>query len=135
MTDKKPEVKKPEVDWMDDLNKENIEKVAKLDILPALKIGLDDVVNVKVHTLPKLTLFADDNEYFTMLVEVAEVIYQFNCHAKSFRFQLATLITKRLNGKGMSLIGQTIQISKTIAKIDTTGFKGNAEVYQVSLIK
>ena len=126
--------KKEKANWMDDLDKEKVKKVAKLNILPSLKIGIDDVYNVKVHSLPNLTKFADDNEYFTMLVETNEVIYQFNCNAMSFRFQLATLIEKKLKGNSESLIGKTIQISKTIAKIDTSTFKGNAEVYQVSLI-
>lgn len=120
--------------WMDDIDLEAVKKVAKLNIMPSLKIGLDDVYNVKVHSLPTITTFADNNQYFTMLVELNEVIYQFNCNARSFRFQLGALIEKRFEGKMESLLGKTIQISKTIAQIDTLAFKGKAEVYQVCLI-
>ena len=125
---------KPEKSWMDDLDKEKVKKVADLNILPSIKIGIDDIYNVKVHSLPKLTKFADDNEYFNMLVELNDVIYQFNCNAMSFRFQLATLLEKHLKGNAEALIGKTIQISKTIAKLNTPTFKGNAEVYQIALI-
>ena len=127
--------------WMDDIDLESVKKVSELNILPTLKINYDkvnnisDVYNVIVLGVPTLTMFADDNEYFVMLVELNEVVHQFNCNGKSFRFQLATLIEKKFEGKAENLIGHTIQISKTMANINTPAFKGMAEVYQVSLIQ
>ena len=136
------ETEKTEVyNFMDNLDKQKVEKVAKLNILPTFKVEYDhknkisDIFNVKVHSLPKPTKFADGNIYDTMLLEMNEVIYQFNCNAESFKFQLAVLISKHFNNNIESLIGHIIQISKTLAKIDTDKFKGTAEVYQVSLIK
>jgi len=127
--------------WMDDIDLESVKKVSELNILPTLKVNYDkvnnisDVYNVIVLGLPTLTMFADNNQYFVMLIEHNEVIYQFNCNGKSFRFQLATLIEKKFKGIPDNLIGHTIQISKTMANINTPAFKGKAEVYQVSLIQ
>lgn len=133
--------KDQEKNWMDDIDLESVKKVSELNILPTLKINYDkvnnisDVYNVIVLGLPTLTMFADNNQYFVMLIEHNDVVHQFNCNGKSFRFQLATLIEKKFNGKAENLVGHTIQISKTIADINTPAFKGKAEVYQVSLIE
>jgi len=127
--------------FMDNLEMDKVDKVSELNILPTLKVSYDkinkisDVFNVKVHSLPTPTKFADGNTYDTMLLEMNDVIYQFNANGKSFQFQLGVLITKHFEGKLEKLIGHIIQISKTMAKIDTPNFKGVAEVYIVSLIK
>lgn len=124
---KKPINSDNDNDWLSDLNLENIEKSANLDIKPTLKIQLDDSVNVRILTLPKLTLFADNNEYYTMLVEKDNIEYQLNCNAKSFRFQLAVLQKKTGN-----LLNKRINITKVIG--NTKGYR-NAELYQLTLIE
>ena len=139
---KKPEQdQEQEYNFMEHLDKTKIEKVAKLNILPTFKVNYDqknnisDIYNAIVLSLPKPTLFADGNTYLTMLLEMNQVVYQFNCNAESFQFQLAVLIEKHFEGVIKDLITHEIQISKTMAKIDTDNFKGKAEVYQISLIK
>ena len=139
---KKPEQdQEQEYNFMEHLNRIKVEKVAKLNILPTFKVNYDqknkvsDIYNVIVLSLPKPTDFADGNTYLTMLLEMNQVVYQFNCNAESFQFQLAVLIEKHFEGVIKDLITHEIQISKTMAKIDTDNFKGKAEVYQISLIK
>ncbi len=128
-------------DFMAHMDKAKVKKVAELNILPTFKVEYDsknkisDIYDVIVLSLPNPTKFADGNTYLTMLVELNNVVYQFNCNAESFQFQLAVLIEKHFNGVIKDLLTHTIQISKTEAKIDTVNFKGLAEVYQVSLIK
>lgn len=114
-------------DWLDDLDMGNIEKSANLDIKPSLKINLNDSVNVVIIEKPVLTEFADGNSYYTMIVEKNDIHYQFNCNAKSFRFQLAVLQKKHGN-----LINKRINITKVIG--NTKEFK-NAELYQLTLIE
>ena len=138
---KEKDTEKEVYNFMDNLEMEKVDKVSKLNILPTLKVSynerdnVSDVFNVKVHSLPTPTLFADGNTYDTMLLEMNDVIYQFNANGRSFQFQLAVLIQKHFKGILEKLIGHIIQISKTMAKIDTPNFKGKAEVYIVSLIK
>ena len=139
---KKPEQdQEQEYNFMEHLNRIKVEKVAKLNILPTFKVNYDqknkvsDIYNVIVLSLPKPTDFADGNTYLTMFLEMNQVVYQFNCNAESFQFQLAVLIEKHFKGVIKDLITHEIQISKTMAKIDTPTFKGMAEVYQISLIK
>ena len=69
--------KEPNDSWLSDLNVENIEKSANLDIKPTFKIALDETVICKIIELPKLTKFHDGNSYFTMLLEKNQVIYQY----------------------------------------------------------
>ena len=127
--------------FMNKLDMAKVRKVSELNILPTFKVNYDqkehtsDIYNVIVLSLPNPTKFADGNTYLTMLVEMNGVVYQFNCNAESFQFQLGVLIEKHFEGKIDDLITHTIQISKTMAKIDTDNFKGKAEVYQISLIK
>ena len=141
MAKKIDQEKEAKFNFMDNLNMEKVSKVAKLNILPTFKVNYDqkqnisDIYNVVVLSLPNPTKFADGNTYLTMLVEMNEVVYQFNANAESFQFQLGVLIEKHFEGKIDDLLTHTIQISKTMAKIDTPTFKGMAEVYQVSLVK
>ena len=142
MVDKKQDqVKKIDVnDWTVDIDKASVKKIADLNIIPQLSIvALDTKGNfsnltVKVKTLPKLTRFADGNDYFVMFVEQNNMVYQMVCSAVSFRQQLAVIIYKEFDDDSTLLIGQTINITKQIADIDTSKFKGKAEVYLITLI-
>jgi len=115
--------------WLDDLDIGNVEKSAKLNIIPSLKVELDETKIVKIIEMPKKTKFADNNIYFTMLLEMNGVKYQMNVNAKSFRFQLATLIKKNEN---TSMIGKTIAISKSKVKMKAYP---NAELYSIQMIE
>jgi hypothetical protein len=121
--------------WKKGLDMNSVRKVAELNILPSIKIDLGDIVNLKIHSLPTPTKFADGNTYETMLVELSENIYQLNCNAESFKFQFAVLSEKHFNGIDENMVGHTIQVSKIETYIDTPKFKGKAEVYQISLVK
>jgi len=126
--------------WMSDLKKADIKKIAQLNIIPTLKVepidnrGNFEVLTVKVKTLPKLTEFADGNWYFVMMVEQNEMVYQMVCSARSFRQNLAVIIEKHFDGDSDLLIGRKLNITKVIADIDTSNFKGKAEVYQITLV-
>ncbi len=135
------EIENEVYDFMAQLDLAKVKKVSELNILPTFQVNIDkktnvsDIYNAIVLSLPKPTKFADGNTYLTMLLEMREVIYQFNCNAKSFQFQLGVLVEKHFKGISKDLITHEIQISKTMAKIDTDNFKGTAEVYQIALIK
>ena len=116
-------------EWLSDLDMTNVEKSSKLDIIPTLKIAINEHIDVIIKTLPVKTKFADNNLYFTMIVEKERMEYQFNCEAKSFRFQLAVLAEK-LGGMD-KLIEKTIRISAI--KGNTKEFK-NIKLYNVSLL-
>jgi len=143
MVDKKQDQEK-QIDvnnWTVDIDKASVKKIADLNIIPQLSIvALDTKGNfsnltVKVKTLPKLTRFADGNDYFVIFVEQNDMVYQMVCSAVSFRQQLAVIIYKEFNDDSTLLIGQMINITKQIAEIDTPKFKGKAEVYLITLIK
>jgi len=58
------EIKPSDLDWLNDINMENVNKVSELDIIPSIKVGLNESVKIKLLELPKSIKFADNNEYF-----------------------------------------------------------------------
>ena len=112
-------------EYLTQFKSSDLKKVAKLDILPSLKLALNDSVVVKVISIPIPTLFADGQTYFTMKLEHNGVLKQFVAQANSFRFQLGVLAEKL-----GSVVGKTIVISKEKVKMKKYP---NAELYSVSL--
>lgn len=121
--------------WLDDLDLDNVKKVSEMNIIPQLKIADNSSEIVQVVSLPELTKYADDNEYYTMLVKQNSEIYQINCNAKSFRFQLASICVRDLNNDFSTLIDKTIKISKSEGTVDTDVYKGKAQMYRITLIQ
>lgn len=118
---------KPETpDYMKDLNFTNVKKSAKLDILPQLKIPTSESREVVILSEPTITMFADNNEYYTMIVLHNGIKKQFVCQAKSFRYQYAVMVEK-----GIDLINKTVIISKDKVKMKKYP---NAELYSISLV-
>lgn len=85
--------------WMDDINIESVEKVAKLDIKPSLVFGTpSETMSIKhrviIISLPEIVVFADGNKYFCMNIIHDGIQKQLVAEAKSLRFSLAVLIKK-----------------------------------------
>lgn len=132
MTTKKDSESVINADWLSDLDMDNVDKSAEMDILPEIKITLNNPITVVVNSLPILTEFQGKEagkKYYIMTVKQNEVIYQINCHAKSFRFQLAVL-SKKLGGMD-KIIGKVVQITKSKVKMKNYP---NAELYSIILI-
>jgi len=122
------EIKPSDLDWLNDINMENVNKVSELDIIPSIKVGLNESVKIKLLELPKSIKFADNNEYFCSEVIHENIKKQLNCQAISMRFSMAVL-GKQLGGMD-KLIGLELIISK---QLGNTKDRNNVPLYSVDL--
>lgn len=129
-------------EWLKEFSQDSIEKSANIDIKPKLTIDglgiehskicsiLSELYKVKI---PKEKAIGN-NELWMVDLSYNGVNHQFIAQSGSFRFQLGVLMTKLGFSNPSELIGLPIRIWKTTSYISTPQFKGNAEVYQISLV-
>lgn len=122
------DLKPSDLDFLEGISMESVNKVAELDIIPSLKILLGSEILLILLELPKKVKFSDGNEYFCSNVIHNNIKKQLNCQAISLRFSLGVL-GKQLGGMD-KLIGKEIIISKTLG--DTKERK-NVPLYSVNL--
>ena len=129
--------------FLEGFKKADIKKSAEMDIKPRLtvdSIGVENGVDVVISSepyrvqLPEGKGITKDGKIWMLDMWYQGVEHQFIAQAGSFRYQYGVLAEKHFNGKMVEIIGRTIKISKVVAEIDTTEFKGKAEVYQLALL-
>ena len=133
---------KEKISWLSDFSKESLDKSAEIDIKPKLTIdglGLEYSKTVVILSepykveIPKSKAIGN-NKIWMMDLEYEGIIHQFICESSSFRFQLGVLMKKLGFTEPTELIQLPIRIWKTTTNINTPKFKGNVDVYQISLM-